>query len=254
MAVSRVFLVLALVAMMLVGAFADRALLKSSTDKADKATKTGDKATKSYGKGSKALKYKCSKTFKGCKTCSGSVSRLDYLFAALRCSLCGRLGESDAPLRRAPRRLGLLSLSPPNAPCSPYSSGSTHTHTPLPALSARCALLLSPLAAAPLTLSPPAAAAAATSQNQNHHNVQDDDGSYTCDVCADANAVFNGEACVCDSDAGYGTITKAQIKAYYKANKGSKTKHYSKYAKCVLCADYGLEASEGVCVAPADDQ
>lgn len=155
MAFSRVFLVLALVAMMLVGAFADRALLKSSsTDKADKATKSGDKATKSYGKGSKALKYKCAKTFPGCKTCSGS----------------------------------------------------------------------------------------------------DDDGSYTCDSCVAANSVFNGEACVCDSDNGYGSITKAQVKAWYKANKGSKTKHYSKVSKCVLCADYGLEASEGKCVAPADDQ
>jgi len=146
MAVSRVFLVLALVAMMLVGAFADRALLKSSSG-----DKTGDKAVKSgskYGKGSKALKYKCANTYPGCKKCSG----------------------------------------------------------------------------------------------------QDDDQSYTCDSCADKNAVFNGDACVCDFDNGYGTITKSQIKNYQKANKGSKgTKHFGKYSKCVLCENYGLESLDGVC-------
>jgi hypothetical protein len=46
--------------------------------------------------------------------------------------------------------------------------------------------------------------------------------AYTCDACI-ANAAFDPDAgrCICNSDPdGYGTITKRQLKAYRRANKG----------------------------------
>jgi len=83
------------------------------------------------------------------------------------------------------------------------------------------------------------------------------DQTYTCDVCVDANAIFDATLakCVCDSVNGYGTITKAQIKAWQwankSANKGAKSKHFNKFGKCVLCADYGLTSVDGICTVVA---
>ena len=71
------------------------------------------------------------------------------------------------------------------------------------------------------------------------------DGDFACDACVDINASTDGGACVCNED--YGTVTKRQMKAYYKANKGAKGKHYAKYAKCFLCSDFDLVSVDGVC-------
>lgn len=72
------------------------------------------------------------------------------------------------------------------------------------------------------------------------------DGDLACDSCLDTNAGVVDGQCVCNED--YGTVTKRQMKAFYKANKGGKNnKHYAKYAKCFLCSDFDLVAVDGVC-------
>lgn len=86
----------------------------------------------------------------------------------------------------------------------------------------------------------------------------DDDSSVTCTTCWYANTVFDGEACICDSDEGYGLLPKGW-KAGKKGSKGSKgsksdksgdkkTKHAGAYGKCVYCEDYGYLAEEGKCI------
>lgn len=82
----------------------------------------------------------------------------------------------------------------------------------------------------------------------------DDEGGYTCDVCASSKAEFDGEGCVCVGD--YGTLTRSQFRAWKRSKrdrKGAKRvkggKHAGKHGRrCELCENYGLSPEDGVCV------
>jgi len=79
---ARVFLLLALVAMLVAGAFADRALLKSSS--------TSKKTQSKYG-----LKKACKKEFSGCKKCKYTDDE-DETVLDIECTACkGKNTEVD---------------------------------------------------------------------------------------------------------------------------------------------------------------
>lgn len=80
-------------------------------------------------------------------------------------------------------------------------------------------------------------------------------GEYTCSKCR-ANSTFDDISCVCNSDSGYGTLTKAQFDEWAADKcKGKNKKHCKKPSyssvkgKCVKCEVYGCPTAEsGVCL------
>jgi hypothetical protein len=79
-------------------------------------------------------------------------------------------------------------------------------------------------------------------------------GEYTCTKCR-ANSTFDDTSCVCNSDEGYGTLTKAQFDEWAADKCKGKKKHCKKPSyssvkgKCVKCENYGCPTAEsGVCL------